>query len=106
MNLNIDDTALATTPAANDNHAGQPVVTVPEGRPELTYAGSGNLLLPLRFARRLTGWQPAAPVEAHATRTTVTRAPDHRRQRLQHPPLRRSKPAGARALGNGRGRAR
>jgi hypothetical protein len=50
-------------PPANDNGAPpetrnqKPVVSVAGGRPEQAYACSGNLILPLRFARRLAGWQ-------------------------------------------------
>ena len=43
---------------ANDNggEGDTPVVTIPENRPEQAYARSENLILPLRFARRLSGW--------------------------------------------------
>ncbi len=52
-------------PPANDNGApaagtradDAPVVSIPGDRVEHTYACSGNLILPLRFARRLPGWQ-------------------------------------------------
>jgi hypothetical protein len=49
-------------PAANDNAyaTGRPVVRVPRGRAEATYARSENVILPLRFARRMTGWQTGA----------------------------------------------
>ena len=51
-------------PPANDNgfatparRAEQtPVVSAPADRAEHTYACSGNLILPLRFARRFPGW--------------------------------------------------
>ncbi len=33
-----------------------PIVIVPGDRAEHAYACSGNLILPLRFARRLAGW--------------------------------------------------
>jgi len=33
------------------------VVSIPRGRAENTYACSGNLILPLRFARRFPGWE-------------------------------------------------
>ena len=48
---------------ANDNgdSGTAPVVTIPAHRPEQTYARSGNLILPLRFARRLAGWQISPP---------------------------------------------
>jgi hypothetical protein len=36
-----------------------PVVSVPGDRAEHTYACSGNLILPLRFARRFPGWATA-----------------------------------------------
>jgi len=35
----------------------RPVVVVPGGEPALTYARSGSLVLPLRFAQRMLGWQ-------------------------------------------------
>ena len=43
---------------ANDNgdSGAAPVVTIPDQRPEQAYARSENLILPLRFARRLSGW--------------------------------------------------
>lgn len=46
--------------SANDNAKateGRPVVRSPKNRPELVYAQQGNLLLPLRFARRMPGWK-------------------------------------------------
>jgi hypothetical protein len=45
--------------AANDNAyaMGRPVVRVPRARTDATYARSENVILPLRFARRMTGWQ-------------------------------------------------
>jgi len=51
-------------PPANDNavawraapEAGAPTVSTPGDRAEHAYACSGNLILPLRFARRLAGW--------------------------------------------------
>jgi hypothetical protein len=44
--------------AANDNSyaTGRPIVRVPRGRAEATYASSENVILPLRFAQRLAGW--------------------------------------------------
>ena len=52
-------TRIRGAPAANDNAytAGKPVVRVPGGRTDATYARSENVLLPLRFARRMTGWR-------------------------------------------------
>ena len=55
-------------PPANDNgaaapatcEAGAPVVSIPGDRVEHAYACSGNLILPLRFARRLSGWAPTS----------------------------------------------
>jgi len=46
---------------ANDNGMidEPPMVRVPLGRPEQTYAHQGNLILPLRFARLMPGWQVA-----------------------------------------------
>jgi hypothetical protein len=44
---------------ANDNATAEedrPVVTIPADRPDHAYARSGNLLLPLRFARLMAGW--------------------------------------------------
>jgi len=45
--------------AANDNAytTGKPIVRAPRGRVDATYARSENVLLPLRFARRMAGWQ-------------------------------------------------
>jgi hypothetical protein len=43
-------------PTANDNAWQPPVVRRPRGRPEAAYALSENLILPLRFARRLPEW--------------------------------------------------
>lgn len=50
---------LGNAPVANDNAylTGQPVVRVPRGRAEATYARSENVILPLRFARRMAGWR-------------------------------------------------
>jgi hypothetical protein len=51
-------------PPANDNAVvapGKPEVSVPGGRAEATYACAGNLILPLRFARRFPGWQSSPP---------------------------------------------
>ena len=59
---------------ANDNGGcdERPVVRVPVGRPEQAYAHRGNLILPLRFARLMPGWQVAgaASPEAAAPATT------------------------------------
>ena len=51
---------IRDAPAANDNAytTGRPVVRVPRGRADRTYARSENVILPLRFAERMTGWQP------------------------------------------------
>jgi hypothetical protein len=43
-------------PTANDNAWQPPVVRRPRGRPDAAYARSENLILPLRFARRLPEW--------------------------------------------------
>jgi hypothetical protein len=43
-------------PESNDNAWETPVVRRPAGRPELAYARTANLILPLRFARRLPEW--------------------------------------------------
>jgi hypothetical protein len=53
---------IGNAPAANDNAytTGRPVVHVPRGRADATYARSENVLLPLRFARRIAGWQAPA----------------------------------------------
>ena len=45
---------LASADARREDPA--PVVNVPADRAEHTYACSGNLILPLRFARRFPGW--------------------------------------------------
>ncbi len=39
----------------------RPVVVVPRGRPGSAYARSGNLLLPVRFARRMPEWNRPVP---------------------------------------------
>ena len=44
--------AKAPSPRAEET----PVVSVPGDRAEHTYACAGNLILPLRFARRFPGW--------------------------------------------------
>jgi hypothetical protein len=51
-----------TKPAANDNVANddlgeRPVVRTLARRPEATYATSANVILPLRFARRMAEWR-------------------------------------------------
>jgi len=64
--MNIDGRLVAqtTTPPANDNDNDddaaadqRPVVTVPARGPEHAYARNGNLILPLRFARRMDAWK-------------------------------------------------
>jgi hypothetical protein len=54
--------------AANDNAyaTGKPVVRSPRGRAEATYACSENVILPLRFAQRMAGWQE----KPHIVKTT------------------------------------
>lgn len=47
-------------PAANDNAIGddeRPVVAIPDDRRDHAYARRGNLILPLRFAMRMLGWE-------------------------------------------------
>jgi hypothetical protein len=50
---------ISDASAANDNAytAGKPVVRVARGRADATYARSENVILPLRFAQRMDGWQ-------------------------------------------------
>ncbi len=60
--MTIQPTASRTicdAPAANDNAyaMGRPVVRVPRGRADATYARSENVILPLKFAQRMSGWQ-------------------------------------------------
>jgi hypothetical protein len=43
-------------PSSNDNAWEPPSVHRPPGRPEIAYARSANVILPLRFARRLPEW--------------------------------------------------
>jgi hypothetical protein len=43
-----------STPAPRPEET--PVVSVPRDRAEHAYACAGNLILPLRFARRFPGW--------------------------------------------------
>jgi hypothetical protein len=49
----------ATAPAPREGNAAAPapVVSVPGDRAEHAYACAGNLILPLRFARRFPGWE-------------------------------------------------
>jgi hypothetical protein len=53
---------IADVPVANDNAytTGRSVVRVPRGRADATYARSENVILPLRFAQRMTGWRAQA----------------------------------------------
>jgi len=53
---------IGNAPAANDNAyaTGKPVVRAPRGRADATYARSENVILPLRFAQRMSGWQLGA----------------------------------------------
>ena len=53
-------TTINRAPAANDNgyFMGAPVVRAARGRSDATYARSENVILPLRFAQRMPGWQP------------------------------------------------
>jgi hypothetical protein len=53
---------IGSAPAANDNAftLGKPVVRAPRGRSDATYARSDNVILPLRFAQRMAGWQAPA----------------------------------------------
>ena len=50
---------IPSATVANDNAytMGKPVVRAPRGRADATYARSENVILPLRFAQRMTGWQ-------------------------------------------------
>ncbi len=50
---------IPTAPVANDNAytMGRPVVRTPRGRADATYARFDNVILPLRFAQRMTGWR-------------------------------------------------
>ena len=58
---------LGDAPAANDNvyATGKPVVRAPRGRADATYARSENVILPLRFAQRMAGWQPGSGSAKH-----------------------------------------
>ena len=53
---------LWSAPAANDNvyATGKPTVRAAGGRADATYARSENVILPLRFAQRMAGWQPGS----------------------------------------------
>ena len=45
--------------SANDNgirDEERPIVAIPDDQPEHAYARRGNLILPLRFARRMPEW--------------------------------------------------
>jgi len=59
MKIATPDRDWLRAPSANDNAAspdGPPAVRAPKRRPASVYAQQGNLLLPLRFARRMPGW--------------------------------------------------
>ncbi len=60
--VSSDPLTIAGAPTANDNahFAGAPVVRTPRGRADATYARSENVILPLRFAQRMPGWQPGS----------------------------------------------
>jgi hypothetical protein len=45
--------------AANDNAGERPIVRTPARRPDATYAHAANVILPLRFARRMPEWRSA-----------------------------------------------
>ncbi|HET6148070.1 MAG TPA: hypothetical protein VFH68_11120 [Polyangia bacterium] len=83
---------------ANDNGVGEerPTVRVPVGRPEQAYAHQGNLILPLRFARLMPGWQVARAGSGAAEAPT---APAQRRTApgRRPPPAPLSRPARRRA---------
>ena len=79
--ISIGSGAAGGAPA-NDNGDGPPAVTVPDGRPQSTYAHRGNLILPLRFARLMDGWQGRS--EAQAAAAAHRRTPALRR-RLAEP---------------------
>jgi hypothetical protein len=64
---------IGDAPPANDNAyaTGRPLVRVPRGRAEATYARSENVILPLRFAERMAGWQPRTGANRrHIVKTT------------------------------------
>jgi hypothetical protein len=56
--LSAAPVTIGSAPAANDNayFVGAPVVRTPRGRSQATYARSENVILPLRFAQRMSGW--------------------------------------------------
>jgi hypothetical protein len=51
--------AIAGAAPANENATplAPPVVRTPRRRPDATYAASGNVILPLRFAERMRAWR-------------------------------------------------
>ena len=61
-------------PTANDNAWEAPVVRRPAGRPEAAYARSANLILPLRFARKMPGWAWDRPAMRPLEQVWRTRA--------------------------------
>ncbi|HEY2901951.1 MAG TPA: hypothetical protein VGL59_15320 [Polyangia bacterium] len=64
MKAGAIDLKQLLVPSANDNARttdGPPAVRTPKGRPAFVYAQQGNLLLPLRFARRMAGWNRQDP---------------------------------------------
>ena len=49
-----------SVPVANDNAIGddeRPMVAIPDDHCDHAYARRGNLILPLRFALRMLGWE-------------------------------------------------
>ena len=95
-NQDGETTAAPANDVADDE---QPVVTIPAGHPERAYVRRGGLILPLRFARRMAGWQDDR-AEARAIRTAARSAGRAAKSRLRSPPRRRRPPAPARTRGS------
>ncbi len=72
----------------NDNGAAReapreaPVVRTPRGRPDAAYACADGVLLPLRFARRMPGWEGVR--DSRMSRRVMPREP----RAADHPPVR------------------
>jgi hypothetical protein len=70
---------VTSPPPANDNALSQngpeaprdPIVRTPRGRARATYASKDGVILPLAFARRMSGWDAA---RGHAARGALPQA--------------------------------
>ncbi|HXI60631.1 MAG TPA: hypothetical protein VNO55_31435 [Polyangia bacterium] len=78
MQVSTADGATPPCPLVQET----PEVIVPRGRAHLTYARAGNLILPLRFALKMTEWRRPGRVSWAATnrRRVQARWPHPRRR--------------------------